>query len=206
MNSPIGYLFRHGETEGNRAGLLKGHLNFKLTDRGLAEAEEQSQFARTLGITRIFSAPLLRVLETCSFTAQELDLPIEQHYALGSWNAGMLQGCVRDEIAPVLQALIRNSDIPAPYGESIDDVEERVGDFFTSALREAARSGPFAFFTDNSALIALENMLTGKRAISYDSDGVLEPGEVAAIFPHEESYRLEPVFAPTRRAKQEQTR
>ena len=54
---------RHGETQQNIEGVLQGHLNAPLNEKGLREAEEISQYIRKFDFDIIFSSDLLRALQ-----------------------------------------------------------------------------------------------------------------------------------------------
>ncbi len=46
--NPDYFFLRHGETAFNRAGVLHGQLDSKLTDLGISQAQEQGKFLKNL--------------------------------------------------------------------------------------------------------------------------------------------------------------
>jgi len=60
------YVIRHGETERNVKGLINGHNDGSLTEKGIKQAQEASNKIKDLEIELIFCSPLARAKETCS--------------------------------------------------------------------------------------------------------------------------------------------
>ena len=58
------YFVRHGETEANRDGILQGHSDFPLTDKGRSEAERVGVALSTLKFSKVFASDLKRVVTT----------------------------------------------------------------------------------------------------------------------------------------------
>ncbi|MFA6125012.1 MAG: histidine phosphatase family protein [Sphingomonas sp.] len=88
------YLVRHGETEWNVAGRFQGHLDSRLTERGLAQAEGYGRQLATLEakIDVLVASPLGRVRETTSiirsfgrFPETEWEPRIAE-VSVGSWD------------------------------------------------------------------------------------------------------------------------
>ena len=58
------YFVRHGETEANRDGVLQGHCDFPLTDRGVKQCEQVGDALRSIRWNKVFSSDLPRTLRT----------------------------------------------------------------------------------------------------------------------------------------------
>jgi broad specificity phosphatase PhoE len=68
------YFIRHGESEGNRAGLMQGRNPSTLTERGREQAREAGHWLRSRGIQVVLSSPLARAWETAEIISAEADI------------------------------------------------------------------------------------------------------------------------------------
>ncbi len=91
-------LVRHGESTGNAEGLLLGHIDAPLTDRGLAQA-------RSLGpalndVTRVVSSPLGRALATAEALGTGLPVEVDERWIEVDYGEfdGRPLGTVPDEV------------------------------------------------------------------------------------------------------------
>ena len=67
------YFVRHGETEANRDGILQGHCDFPLTERGLKQCEEVGEALRSMRWAKVFSSDLPRTLHTSRILLSKSD-------------------------------------------------------------------------------------------------------------------------------------
>lgn len=74
------YLLRHGETDWNRKGLLQGHTDIPLNDRGREQVDDTVRSLSGLGVRvdAIVSSPLKRARESAEIAAHRLDFPKDQ--------------------------------------------------------------------------------------------------------------------------------
>jgi broad specificity phosphatase PhoE len=86
-------LARHGESEANRLNEFSNR-GFKhgLTDKGEAQALALAQKLEELSVSRIFSSPLMRAVQTAEILARVLDAPYEIVDALREYDCGVLEG------------------------------------------------------------------------------------------------------------------
>ncbi len=63
------YFMRHGESEGNRDGIMQGRTPFRLTETGRAQAREMGAWFRGRGIDLVLTSPLPRASETAAIVA-----------------------------------------------------------------------------------------------------------------------------------------
>ena len=68
------YFVRHGESEGNVAGKMQGHLDHPLTDLGRDQARATGEWfaAADVAVQRVFASPLKRAFETAAILAAAL--------------------------------------------------------------------------------------------------------------------------------------
>jgi broad specificity phosphatase PhoE len=87
------YFVRHGESEAN---LLHEFSNrgFKhgLTQRGQQQATALAQSLKNASITKVFSSPLRRAVQTAEILASALHVPYEITDALREYDCGILEG------------------------------------------------------------------------------------------------------------------
>ena len=86
------YLIRHGETDGNRNGVVQVP-EIPLNDRGLEQARLLAEHLRGQGIGRILSSDLARARMTADALAAELEVAVELEPLLQERNFGDLRGC-----------------------------------------------------------------------------------------------------------------
>jgi len=58
------YFVRHGRTDWNRDGLYRGRADRSLDEVGLRQAELVRDALKAKGITKIYSSPMIRTVQT----------------------------------------------------------------------------------------------------------------------------------------------
>jgi probable phosphoglycerate mutase len=113
---------RHGETEGNRAGVHQGHTDSPLTVAGRSQAEELGDELRRRypGASGVYSSPLSRALSTATVAAGPLGLSVMVEPdliegSLGDWEG--LPSTRFDQLGFWANAKA-DPDYSAPGGES----------------------------------------------------------------------------------------
>lgn len=84
------YLARHGQTEENVNRIFQGHLPGKLTETGIAQAQELRKKLEPISLDALVSSDLQRCVDTVRIAVGERDLPWEKTALLreidwGSW-------------------------------------------------------------------------------------------------------------------------
>jgi len=97
-------LFRHGESEWNRANRFTGWTDVDLTGDGEAEARRGARRLAKTGIlpTRAHTSVLLRSIRTLWLALEELDrawIPVRKTWRLNERHYGALQGLDKAEIS-----------------------------------------------------------------------------------------------------------
>lgn len=138
------YLFRHGESEDNRAHIFSGWRDVPLSEKGMVDSQELAELLKEKPIDLIFTPNLKRNLETVEAvrtyhpgTRVEIDDRLKERCY------GDLQGTPHlDLMRSDLQAYLtyhRSYDVPPPNGESIKMVEERVKPFYDELCERLAK-------------------------------------------------------------------
>lgn len=133
-------LIRHGQTQLNRAGALRGRLDVELTERGHWEARRlATRIAAEYRVDAIISSPLTRALQTAASVGQATGVTPEQHDALIDIDYGTWAGRSIDEFDPgereVLANWHRDPSVALPGAENPRDVQERAFELLSSCTR-----------------------------------------------------------------------
>jgi broad specificity phosphatase PhoE len=129
-------LMRHGETNFNVEGRLKGQsesTRISFTERGLSQINDFGNQLREYGTERIFVSDLERAVQTALIANRGLNLPVSFHKELRGLNMGNFQNqdmLISDFIKlPEVRAAFRDHNIVIPGGESINQLVERITGF-----------------------------------------------------------------------------
>lgn len=86
------FLFRHGETDWNRAGRLQGHTDVPLNALGLAQAAALAQKLEPYRLDGVVSSDLLRAMTTGRIVAEALGVPLVLDPLLRETTVGAAEG------------------------------------------------------------------------------------------------------------------
>jgi 2,3-bisphosphoglycerate-dependent phosphoglycerate mutase len=92
------FLFRHGETDWNRAGRLQGHTDTPLNATGLAQAEALAERLRPHRLDAVVSSDLARAWTTAQIVAEGLRVPLIPEPGLREANIGEAEGLYWPEV------------------------------------------------------------------------------------------------------------
>ena len=124
-------LLRHGQTELSRQRRYSGRGNPELTDTGRHQAADAARYLSAKGgISAVVSSPLQRAYDTAKAAADALGLDVVVDDDLIETDFGDWEGLTFLEAAErhpeVHGRWLRDTGLPAPGGESFDDVARRV--------------------------------------------------------------------------------
>ena len=130
MNTTKLYLIRHGETDGNRTGVLMGSTDTPLNDHGRQQAAALSERVNALEVDAIFSSPLSRAVETATLVFGDT-LPIITDSSLQEFHFGDWEGMHFADIARVYPEMWLTDweQTRIPGGEAFPAFRERVVSF-----------------------------------------------------------------------------
>ena len=143
------YVIRHGETDGNKEGIMQGWLDLPLNEFGRKLARDTGRALRGTHFDAAITSPLLRAKETAELLLSEsencdtpltLDDRLKEVFA-GEWEGKCFKPGHPDEAAlseEARNALFGNPlEAPRyPGGESIRDVMARTQDFLRELVKE----------------------------------------------------------------------
>ncbi len=126
------YFTRHGESQANVLRQISNRgLTHPLTRTGREQAAALADKLRDRAITRIYSSPILRAIETSIIVADRLDLPYEVTDALREYDCGIAEGRADVGAWQMWQALFDDWVVHKRWerriegGESLCDVRDR---------------------------------------------------------------------------------
>ena len=124
-------LLRHGQTDLSRQRRYSGRGNPELTDTGRRQAADAARYlAAKGGISAVVSSPLQRAHDTAKAAADALGLAVQVDDDLTETDFGQWEGLTFSEAAErhpdVHGRWLRDTSLPAPGGESFDEVALRV--------------------------------------------------------------------------------
>ena len=95
----LAIFMRHGQAENNVKKILVGrHLESHLTEEGRVQAQDTAQYLKKLSISKIYTSPVTRTVETASIVSQVLNLDYQIDERLYEIDLGRLAGSDYDEI------------------------------------------------------------------------------------------------------------
>jgi probable phosphoglycerate mutase len=92
------FLFRHGETDWNRAGRLQGHTDTPLNATGLAQAKALTERLRPHRLDAVVSSDLERAWTTARIVAEGLGVPLIREPGLREAQIGEAEGLYWPEV------------------------------------------------------------------------------------------------------------
>ncbi len=121
-------LVRHGQTDENVNGRISGQGPVPLNARGQEQVRLAGEVLAPLGVTRLFSSPVVRARQTAEILAERLQLGIEAVPDLREVGYGDWEGKHFNEVRGQLAAQqIFHDPVNAvfPNGESLPGVQQR---------------------------------------------------------------------------------
>lgn len=124
-------LLRHGQTDLSRQRRYSGRGNPELTDTGRRQAADAARYlAAKGGISAVVSSPLQRAYDTATAAADALGLAVTVDDDLTETDFGQWEGLTFAEAAELHPDVhgrwLRDTSLPAPGGESFDEVALRI--------------------------------------------------------------------------------
>ena len=123
-------IVRHGQTEWNTAGIRQGHLDSRLTARGVLQAKALAQRLSREKFSAIYSSDLGRAVQTAMAIAERTGHEVITDPRLRERHLGIFQGLNGDQIQakyPEERRLLRSigPDYVIPGGESMRQQVDR---------------------------------------------------------------------------------
>jgi broad specificity phosphatase PhoE len=137
------FFARHGESQANLLHEVSNRgLKHPLTQKGREQARMLAGKFQDHSLSRIFSSPVLRAIETTVIVANQLSVDYEVTQALRGYDLGELEGKADEKTWELWQQLFddwtkyRHWQRHAPGGESFYDVKNRFVPFINRLIQE----------------------------------------------------------------------
>lgn len=168
------FVMRHGTTDANEQDLYRGWGEFKLDEKGVADAEKAAAYLKDKGIKHIITSSLERHQQTAGIVSRALgNVTIEKDDDLKTLNVGVYQGKKRSDYEDEVQWYLDHPDEQIPGGESFQDFAERNARAFAKVRAMNEMAGPTLVITSRSNIAALES-----AGVAGADVRVSEPGGV----------------------------
>jgi broad specificity phosphatase PhoE len=137
------YFVRHGESVANLTAEFSCRgFKHPLTPKGLAQAHILAQNFSARKISRIYSSPLQRAVQTAGILSETLQVEVEVTGALREWDVGNYE-CTTDPQGWHLHRQVQEDwyfhkklDSKMPGGESFIEIQERFVPFIDGLLQD----------------------------------------------------------------------
>lgn len=158
---------RHGQADNNVNRILVGrHLESHLTEKGKMQVKETAKLLKSMSISKIYSSPVTRAIETTEIVGEELGLDYEVDDRLYEIDLGKLAGTNYDEVLNkygnlFLSFYMGDDSVLSNHGvESFTAVKSRIRDLLDQVM---------ARHNDHNILL-VTHLDPIKAAISYILD------------------------------------
>ncbi len=141
------YLVRHGETQWNAERRIQGQSDSPLTEKGVQQAWQVAERARTLGITHVISSDLGRTQQTARIIADACGCDVILEPRIRELDMGVLEKRLIDTLTEEEEAwrrtLVNGTEAARiPEGESMQELSVRMHAALAECLKLPAGSRP----------------------------------------------------------------
>ena len=160
---------RHGQTDANLQGVLQGHLDTPLGEKGRAQARAAAERLKHEKFDLFYTSDLSRAYETAQIIGRVLGMEPVPLTELREWHLGTLEGRPHSELRTEYPDIIesfrfdRADDIAVPGGESRKEFFTRIA----ACLDRLRRENPGArilFVSHGGSLRAVYRHIAGEIA------------------------------------------
>ena len=158
---------RHGQADNNVNRILVGrHLESHLTTEGRLQVKDTAQLLKNMSISKIYSSPVTRAIETTQIVGKELGLDYEIDDRLYEIDLGKLAGTNYDEVLNkygnlFLSFYMGDDSVLTDHGvESFISVKSRIKDLLDQVMAKYS----------NHNVLLVTHLDPIKAAISYILD------------------------------------
>lgn len=131
---------RHGQSIGNREGIIQGKRgDFELTEDGIKQGEKAALVLKNEKIDAIYSSPLKRALQTAKIINKYHNLEINIKSGLAERDYGTFTGLKKNKLSPEQKEIFDKrhiEDFKLPEGECILDQKKRVREVIEEILEK----------------------------------------------------------------------
>jgi phosphoserine phosphatase len=123
-------IVRHGDTLWNRSERFRGMIDIELDETGRQQAALTAKRIAKLPVSKIYSSPVSRAMQTAEIIAKPLDMEVCELSDIRDISFGRLEGLSMEEAGEkfsdvVHRWLVAPDEVTFPGGESLGQVKER---------------------------------------------------------------------------------
>ncbi len=161
---------RHGETAWNREKRFQGgRSDIPLNARGILQSELLAGALLREHVRALFSSPLVRARRTAEIIGERIGLNVRILPELVELNYGKYEGEFEADLqekygAEFMRWRESHYTLPAPGGDSIESVSDRVSRAF-KAMTGVSEDGDVAVVAHQGILMALKALLQGNYSV-----------------------------------------
>jgi alpha-ribazole phosphatase len=154
------FLIRHGQTVWNKEGRYQGKEDIGLTSLGIQQAGLAAEYLSRVNISRVYSSPLKRALNTASIIKKDRNHDVIVRDNLREISFGKWEGIKFDMINREFPDDYRNW-LKDPYnnsptgGESFKDVQWRAVEVIENIINENEDKSNVAVITHGGVILSL---------------------------------------------------
>ncbi len=163
----LAIFMRHGQADNNVNRILVGrHLESHLTEKGKMQVKETARLLKSMSISKMYSSPVTRTIETAQIVGEELELDYEIDDRLYEIDLGKLAGTNYDEVLNkygnlFLSFYMGDDSVLSNHGvESFTAVKSRIRDLLDQIMTRH----------NNHNVLLVTHLDPIKAAISYILD------------------------------------
>jgi len=163
----LAIFMRHGQADNNVNRILVGrHLESHLTEKGKMQVKDTAKLLKNMSISKIYSSPVTRAIETTEIVGEELGLDYEIDDRLYEIDLGKLAGTYYDEVLNkygnlFLSFYMGDDSVLSNHGvESFTAVKSRIRDLLDQVMSRH----------NNHNVLLVTHLDPIKSAISYILD------------------------------------
>jgi isoleucyl-tRNA synthetase len=195
------FILRHGRADHNVAGRINGVMkeNITLTEEGKKKITESAEKLAGANITKIFSSPFLRTLETANLVKEKINFKgtINQDDRLKEMVFGDSEWQLASEYKAFFSSTLERFSRAPRGGENLSDVKKRLAEFIYD-IDSKYQDETILIISHGDPLWMLDCAVNGhnnEEALSLDIKEYLGTGEFKELkfvkIPHNENYELD---------------
>lgn len=190
----VAYFARHGETASNAGGKFRGQSNIPLNSSGKEDAAKLNDYFDKTPISKVFSGPLDRTLDTAKAIATPKNLQVEVLDGLRPLNVGYLSGEKKSDHEHVMDYFQKFPNEHIPMGDSIQSFRERSQPAIKQVLAFGMKNEVPPLAAVHSSIIhEVNHMLTGDHMQT-----LVKPGGLIAVYHHPDfGFKIKALLHPS---------
>lgn len=186
-------LIRHGESEGNVKGLVYGHTDYPMTEKGMQQVPKIVEITKRYNINKVYSSPLVRAKVIAQAISQDQNISLTLDDRLKEINFGDYEDMPREKVMEIVGdnyykvvGFFDHVDIPG--GEHQDDFLLRVNSFIDELL--AGEDGTYAVTSHFGTIKAILHHLMGYNKVSLRQFAI-KPGAIIKLTIKKDRVRMD---------------